>query len=670
MPLFKRNKPSAQPAQLAAAGANTVEAPQQATLASGRLAPAFLRMYRWIVSVNLAVDVYQIESGEQAFGGQSLPVRGRYSRLIELINGKVIGEQKSDFAEAFQARALAKVFSADGTGVSGVYCLTEKDDTDFAWYEVRAERIPNDKVPSLQCILYFRRLRDGNDYGNEPQKTPKTVETDSDLDWDRIRAQRMLGGKNEVTFEYHVAQDYLILHQGGSDTQPQKNDRFLSRIEKVSDWSIHHDSIHDVRRLFKSAIEGKAGEAVILYRTSANYGSPFRYYHINCMPLEQTGKPTWVFGYLRDIDESYRQSNELREVTSQINGFMDQFFSEIYLIDTEKDLTWRVVRTDNGYKSDEKRRSFSGRIRTQTERGVIAPESAQAYLEWTEKDFLSRKTARGNWEMEGRLKLPGSMEYRWYSETISAVKDRPNTFLQIRRDITEARNIRQQEFELQEELYLANYNQSMLDVMAELVEFRNVESGMHINHVRTLTRILLEDIAKRSPQYALGPRKIAMYCRAATTHDIGKITIPDSILNKDGRLTPDELRIIQTHTTNGAKIIDNLNMPGEEELKALCRDVALHHHERWDGGGYPEHLQGDAIPIGTQAIGLVDAYDALVSERCYKDACSSEEAIEMILSGKCGGFNPRLLESLKACAELLRKEYEVHTSDGDQRITE
>ena len=670
MPLFKRNKPSAQPAKPAAAEANTVEAPQQVTLASGRLAPAFLRMYRWIVSVNLAVDVYQIESGEQAFGGQPLPVRGRYSQLIELISGKVIGEQKSDFSEAFQARALAKVFSADGTGVSGVYCLAEKDDTDFAWYEVRAERIPNDKVPSLQCILYFRRLRDGNDYGNEPQKTPKTVETDSDLDWDRIRAKRMLEGENEVTFEYHVAQDYLILHQGGGDTRPQKNDRFLSGIEKMSDWNIHHDSIHDVRRLFKSAIEGKAGEAVILYRTNAHYGSPFRYYHINCMPLEQTGKPTWLFGYLRDVDESYRQSNELREVTSQINGFMDQFFSEIYLIDTEKDLIWRVVRTENGYKSDEKRRSFSGRIRTQTERGVIAPESARAYLEWTEKDFLSRKTAKGNWEMEGRLKLPGSVGYRWYSETISAIKDRPNTFLQIRRDITEVRNIRQQEFELQEELYLANYNQSMLDVMADFVEFRNVESGMHINHVRTLTRILLEDIAKRSPQYELGPRKIAMYCRAATTHDIGKITIPDSILNKDGKLTPDEFRILQTHTTNGAKIIDNLNMPGEEELKALCRDVALHHHERWDGGGYPEHLQGDAISIGAQAIGLVDAYDALVSERCYKEAYSPEKAIEMILSGECGGFNPRLLESLKACAELLRKEYEVHTSDGDKKNNE
>ena len=665
MPLFKRKKTLAQPAKPADTAAAAAEAPKQVTLASGRLAPAFLRMYRWIVSVNLAVDVYQIESGEPSFGGAPLPLRGRYSHFVERIGGRVIGEQKSDFAEAFQAGALAKVFSADGTGVSGVYCLAETDETDFAWYEVRAERIPNDKVPSLQCILYFRRLRDGNDYGNAPQRTPRTVETETDMDWDRIRAKRMLGGENEVTFEYNVAQDYLILHHGEGDTRPQRRDGFLSGIEKMSDWSIHHDSIHDVRRLFKAAMEGKAGEAVILYRTSTHYGSPFRYYRIICMPLEQTGKPTWLFGCLRDIDESYRKSNELREVTSQINGFMDQFFSEIYLIDTDKDLIWRVVRTENGYKSDEKHRSFSGRIRAQTERGVIAPESAQAYLEWTEKDFLFRKTARGNWEMEGRLKLPGSMEYRWYSETISAVKDRPNTFLQIRRDITQARSIRQKEFELQEELYLADYNQSMLDAIADLVEFRNVESGMHINRVRTLTRILLKDIARRSPQYEIDPRKIAMYCRAAATHDIGKLTIPDSILNKAGRLTPDEFSIIQTHTTSGAKIIDNLNMPGENELKELCRDVALHHHERWDGSGYPDHLEGDAVAIGTQVIGLVDAYDALVSERCYKEAFSADEALDMILSGKCGGFNPRLLESLKACAGLLRKEYEAPAGDGE-----
>ena len=117
-------------------------------------------------------------------------------------------------------------------------------------------------------------------------------------------------------------------------------------------------------------------------------------------------------------------------------------------------------------------------------------------------------------------------------------------------------------------------------------------------------------------------------------------------------------RIVDEAASNGAKIIDNLKMPGEEELKALCREVALYHHERWDGRGYPEGLKGDAIPIGTQAIGLADVFDALMSERCYKSAYSSEEAIEMIFAGECGSFNPRLLESLKACVERMKKEYE------------
>lgn len=671
MAFFKKKKQAAQPDKPEAAEANTVEtpAPQQVTLASGRLAPVFLRMYRWIISVNLAADVYQIESGEQAFGGQPLPLRGRYSQLLELIGGKVLEEYRADFLEAFRSQALANVFLADGTGISGVYCLAETGETDFIWYEIRAERIPSANPQSLQCVFYFRRLKNGNDFGNEPQKKPKTVETDPTLDWEKIRMERLLGGKDEITFEYNVAGDYLLMHQGADSSQAKKYEHYLSRIEKESDWRIFHESIHDVRSLFKNAIDGKAGEAVIQYRTNTEYGEPFRYYRITCMPLEQTGKPTWVFGHLRDIDESHRRNHELREVTEQINSFLDTMYPEIYLIDTEKDLIRRILHTENGYQIDEKHRSFSGRIKTQIERGVIAPQSAPAYLEWLEKGFLARKTLKGSWDMEGQLKLPGKPAYRWYGETIFAVKDKPNTFLQIRRDITEIHNIRQQEFALQENLYLAHYNQSVLDIMADLVEFRNVESGLHIRHVRTLTKILLEDVAKRSPQYELGPRRIEMYCRAATTHDIGKITIPDAILNKPGRLTPDELETMRAHTTNGAKIIENMNMPGENELKELCRDVALHHHERWDGGGYPEHLQGDAVSIGTQVIGLVDAYDALVSERCYKEACSAEEAVEMILSGKCGSFNPRLLESLKACAKQIKKEYETPASKETDTTT-
>lgn len=669
MPLFKRKKASPQPAETTEVSANTPAAAPQVTLASGRLAPVFLQMYRWIISANLAADVYQIESGEQSFGGQTLPLRGRFSEFAAQLREKVIEEQREDFAAAFQRSALAAVFSSGGTGVSGVYCLAENGETDFAWYELRAERLSGDAAQSLTCILYFRRLRDGNDFGNAPQRTPKPLEEGPELDWAQIRARRV-SGEADVTFEYNVAQDSLIVHYGRQDTQPKQYDHYLARIEKQSDWRIHHDHIADVRRLLKDAIDGKAGEDVILYRSNANYGAPFRYHFIYCMPLEETGKATWVFGALRDVDESYRKDLEQNEINTQINGFVDKLLTRIYIIDTEKDLTWRVLRTEKGYVSEEKRHSFTGRIKDQIQRGVIAPESAEDYLEWTEKGFLARKTVRGKWEMDGRLKLPGSLEYRWYAETVAAVKDRPNTFLQIRRDITEAHNVRQQEFEQQEQLYLANYNQSMLDIMADLVEFRNVESGMHINHVRTLTRILLEDIAKRSPQYEIGPKKIDMYCRAATTHDIGKITIPDSILNKPGRLTLEEREVMQTHTTNGATILDHMEMPGEEKLKELCRDVALHHHERWDGKGYPEHLKGDEVDIGTQAIALADTYDALVSERCYKDAFSFEKAVEMILSGQCGAFNPRLLESLNACAERMKKEYEVDRREAENEKNE
>lgn len=140
-------------------------------------------------------------------------------------------------------------------------------------------------------------------------------------------------------------------------------------------------------------------------------------------------------------------------------------------------------------------------------------------------------------------------------------------------------------------------------------------------------------------------------------HDVGKISISDTILNKKGRLTDEEMEIMKTHTTKGYEIIRGFKLNDDEEQERYSLDIAKYHHERWDGKGYPEGLQGDEIPLWSQIVGIVDVYDALVSPRVYKKAFSHEKAMEMILAGECGTFNPILLECLKDAEELLKNEY-------------
>ncbi len=190
------------------------------------------------------------------------------------------------------------------------------------------------------------------------------------------------------------------------------------------------------------------------------------------------------------------------------------------------------------------------------------------------------------------------------------------------------------------------YNDLMIDILSQLVEFRNGESGLHIKHVRRLTQLFLTRLEARTDAYPLTEGEISLICTASALHDIGKIAIDDKILNKPGRLTPEEYEIMKTHSALGAdmlrKIVEHQNEPLIQKAAEICR----WHHERWDGGGYPDGLRGDAIPISAQVVALADVYDALTSKRVYKPAYSHEQAVRMILGGECGAFNPLLLECI------------------------
>ncbi len=194
---------------------------------------------------------------------------------------------------------------------------------------------------------------------------------------------------------------------------------------------------------------------------------------------------------------------------------------------------------------------------------------------------------------------------------------------------------------------LRHSNEVMVDALSALIEYRSVESGQHILRIRRFTKILLEDIARSFPEYRLTKRTIGIIASAAALHDIGKISIPDSILNKPGKLTKEEFEIMKGHSLTGCRMLESLAGMGNEEYLCYAHNICRYHHERWDGKGYPEGLKGDNIPICAQVVGLADAYDALTTQRVYKDAYPCDRAMNMILNGECGAFSPKLLECFK-----------------------
>ena len=203
-------------------------------------------------------------------------------------------------------------------------------------------------------------------------------------------------------------------------------------------------------------------------------------------------------------------------------------------------------------------------------------------------------------------------------------------------------------------------NQMMVEVLSQIVEFRNGESGLHVLHIKVLTEMLLEEILKKTDRYRLTPELCQMIFIASSFHDIGKIGIDEKILNKPGRLTVEEFNEMKKHTLIGASMLSKMERYKEEPLIDIAYQICRWHHERYDGRGYPDGLVGDEIPISAQIVSLADVYDALISERAYKKGYTHERAIEMILSGECGIFNPILIECfMEIEPKIKRKMLEI-----------
>ena len=206
-----------------------------------------------------------------------------------------------------------------------------------------------------------------------------------------------------------------------------------------------------------------------------------------------------------------------------------------------------------------------------------------------------------------------------------------------------------------------NNTDTLVGVLSHIVEFRNGESGAHVRHIRIITELLLHRLLEISSQYPITAEQQDNIPLASALHDIGKIGIDEKILNKPGKLTPEEFEVVKTHSMLGAEMLHQLENFNEQPLLQTAYEITRWHHERWDGRGYPDGLKGDEIPISAQLVALADVYDALTSERCYKKAFSHEKAVQMILNGECGAFNPLLLQCLTDMQTDLKVQLQQRT---------
>lgn len=206
-------------------------------------------------------------------------------------------------------------------------------------------------------------------------------------------------------------------------------------------------------------------------------------------------------------------------------------------------------------------------------------------------------------------------------------------------------------------------NRLLIHILSQIVEFRSGENSRHVANMQDMVEMLLTHLRKKSDRYFLSEESIATIVAATALHDIGKVAIPDHILNKPGKYTEDEFALMKQHSVIGCTILENLPVDQEASLVHTAHEICRWHHERYDGNGYPDGLFGEAIPIAAQVVSLADVYDALTSQRVYKKAYTHEEAIRMILNGECGVFNPLLLECLDEISCQLKEKLSDASSE-------
>lgn len=235
------------------------------------------------------------------------------------------------------------------------------------------------------------------------------------------------------------------------------------------------------------------------------------------------------------------------------------------------------------------------------------------------------------------------------------------TQIHTKRILNQANKLKEQSAKMQ------TMNYDLVELLVAAIESRDMESGQHIKRIRFFTKALTDSVMENCPEYGITKEQAEFIYYASSVHDIGKIAIPDAIMLKPDRLTPDEFEIMKTHTTRGYNLLNMLDGISESnQYFKYCQEICRYHHERWDGRGYPDGLKGDETPISAQIVALCDCYDALTSNRPYKTALEHQDAVDLILNGGCGVFSPQILKSFNAClSEFAKIVNEFKNEKGD-----
>lgn len=214
--------------------------------------------------------------------------------------------------------------------------------------------------------------------------------------------------------------------------------------------------------------------------------------------------------------------------------------------------------------------------------------------------------------------------------------------------------VQKQTYALNEQnIRLKKHNWNMQGILRDIITFRNVESEEHIQSVSKYVGILANTYARLFPNEHMTQQTIDYIVQAAKIHDLGKITMPERIIRRQGSLLPEEIEYLKEHTIKGAKIIEAMLEFQNEQMRSICYNICKYHHERYDGTGYPEQLKYEEIPVEAQLVAAADIYDALVNVNTNKEMIPPRKAMAMMLDGGCGELSPRMKECLMAAFDEL-----------------
>ena len=563
---------------------------------------------------------------------------------------ELAGKKREDYTNGYkehihkkdreETAAIIKEAAKEGKPFDVVYRVTHGQTGKINWVQCRGVKI--DEINGLPVYLGIRL------------DVTALKKAQIDLLEERARADLAVGGIGILRYEYDKDEDTLKLYYQ-LDASGELHEKL---VEHYCEGIRERDEVcpEDVERILSVFLgEDKSTTEV---RLKNNQMEHYNWYRMKSSCISDSAGKNYIVGIFENIEKERNLRYLNQNLQKQIEDVVRDSYKRIYVIDALVNKCMIMFMDAEKYK-----RPIIMDLQkmiTHFEKKRIHPEDLDNFR--SKCIYISSEAAfkkkREEIYFEMRVRDGYGPEYHWYSLLIKPVTNEKQKFVCLIKCIDESKRQDELEQKIKEQIKYKKFSEKIIDSLGILVEFRDGDSGAHIMRTRQLTDILLNYLKEHVSIYDFTDEEIEKIATASAMHDVGKISIPDAILNKPGRFTPEEFDIMKLHTVKGYNILKKLDLGQDEKFNRYCLEICRWHHERFDGKGYPDQLKGDQIPIWSQIVGIVDVYDALVSPRVYKAAYTHEKAVEMIMNGECGNFNPDLLTCLQECKDQLRACYE------------